>query len=97
MIGHTYWVWIWYGILGIGLVGLVPALHWGRRTHWRNLDELLRATGTVTVSTGMILLLRQHTPVFGYLLLFVSLVMFIAAFVVGRRGEHEHPYTRSDD
>jgi len=26
-----------------GLLGLGASAHWGRRTHWRNVDEVLRA------------------------------------------------------
>ena len=55
--GYIIWVWIWAAILLLGLAGLVGAAVWGRRTNWRNLDEVLRGLGTVSVSSGMLLLL----------------------------------------
>jgi len=93
MIGQTYWVWIWYGILLMGFFGLVPAIHWGRITRWRNLDELLRALGTIVVSIGMLLLLQGVWPALGYLLLVLALGLFVSAFVFGRRIEHDHPHS----
>jgi hypothetical protein len=85
--GHQYWLWIWYGILVLGLLGFFPAVHWGRQTHWKNLDELLRGAGTIMVSLGMILLLRQVLEILAYLLLFAALGCFIGAFVLGRKVE----------
>ncbi|MEP6572242.1 MAG: hypothetical protein ABJD11_06085 [Gemmatimonadota bacterium] len=87
--GHQYWLWIWYGILLLGLLGFFPAVHWGRQTHWKNMDELLRATGTILVSLGMILLLRQFLELVAYVLLFLALGCFIGAFVLGRKMEGE--------
>jgi mannose/fructose/N-acetylgalactosamine-specific phosphotransferase system component IIC len=87
--GHDYWLWIWYGILVLGLLGFFPAVHWGRQTHWKNKDELLRATGTILVSVGMILLLWQIWNLFAYLLLGFALACFVGAFIIGRRLEEE--------
>ena len=47
---RTYWIAIWYGILFLGLLGLWSSIYWGRRSQWKNVDELLRAIGTITVS-----------------------------------------------
>jgi hypothetical protein len=85
VIGRRYWILIWYGILLLGLLGLVPSLYWGRRTHWRNLDELIRACGTIFVSIGMLLLLNRVAGWAGEFLLIVALGCFIAAFVLGRK------------
>ena len=89
MFGKRYWIWIWYAILAIGIIGLVPALQWGRQTNWRNLDEVLRAFGTICASIGMLLLLKEIVGALGYALLIVALVVFISAFVWGRRLELE--------
>ena len=83
--GRRFWNLIWYGILLLGLLGLVSSLYWGRRTHWKNSDELIRAIGTITVSVGMLFLLNHIVPLLGQLLLFIALVCFIVAFVLGRR------------
>lgn len=85
--GRTYWVWIWVAILLLGIAGFVPAVNWGRYTHWKNVDEILRGGGTILVSIGMILLLTSTLPILGFLLLFVSLLLFVAAFIVGRKDE----------
>ncbi len=85
--GKRYWVIIWVIFLVVGAVGLAASVYWGRRTHWRNLDELLRALGTVLVSGGMILLLEQLAGGLGTVLLVVALACFIGAFVTGRRIE----------
>ena len=85
--GATYWIWIWVGILILGVAGFVPAVNWGRYTSWRNLDEILRGAGTILVSFGMIFLLQQIFQIFASLLLFLSLVMFVSAFIVGRKQD----------
>jgi hypothetical protein len=69
----------------VGAVGLAASRYWGKRTGWRNLDEVLRALGTVLVSGGMILLLQQVAGALGTVLLVVALACFIGAFVTGRR------------
>ena len=85
--GRDYWVWIWIGILVLGVAGFVPAVNWGRYTHWKNLDEILRGGGTIFVSVGMILLLSNQVPILGSLLLFLALIQFVAAFVIGRKPD----------
>ena len=87
ILGRSYWVWIWVGILVLGLAGFVPAVNWGRYTRWKNLDEILRGGGTIVVSVGMILLLEQLLPIFATVLLVVALAMFVAAFVLGRKQQ----------
>lgn len=84
MIGKRYWIVIWWGILALGVVGLVGAIHWGLKTKWRNLDEVLRGVGTIAVSAGMILLLKQTGGGAGVTLLLASLIAFILAFAIGR-------------
>jgi hypothetical protein len=85
--GKRYWIIIWVVFLVVGAVGLAASVYWGRRTGWRNLDEVLRALGTVLVSAGMILLLQQVAGALGTVLLVVALACFIGAFVTGRRIE----------
>jgi hypothetical protein len=95
--GRRYWIWIWYGILVIGMVGLVTALYWGRRTEWKNLDEILRAVGTITVSLGMLLLLHGTGGGSGETLLIVALTSFVLAFVLGRRIDDRRPSDLDQD
>lgn len=83
--GRSYWIAIWYGILFLGMLGLWSSLYWGRQTHWKNVDELLRAIGTISVSTGMLLLLNGLVTFFGQLLLLVALICFVVAFILGRK------------
>jgi hypothetical protein len=98
VIGRRYWIWIWYGILAIGIVGLVTALYWGRRTGWKNLDEIARAIGTITVSVGMILLLQGWGgSAFGVALLIIALFSFILAFVLGRNVDADRPGDHDPD
>lgn len=87
LIGHRWWILIWYAILTIGIVGLLASLYWARQTHWRNLDEILRAIGTITVSLGMLLFLRGVGGGAAETLLLAALLSFVLAFVVGRRPE----------
>jgi hypothetical protein len=83
--GRRYWIVIWYGILLLGLLGLWASIYWGRQTRWKNLDELLRAIGTITVSVGMLLLLNRIAEGVGQVLLVVSLISFVLAFIYGRK------------
>lgn len=83
--GRQYWILIWYGILALGLLGLWAGVFWGRRTGWENLDEVLRAIGTIAVSVGMLLLLHDRGGWLGEALLVGSLLSFILALVYGRR------------
>jgi predicted MFS family arabinose efflux permease len=77
--GATVWIGIWVALLLLGAGGLLGALSWGRRAHWRNLDEVLRGLGTVAVSCGMLLLLIGRETVLAIFLLFLSLALFTAA------------------
>src|ERR1043166_5280307 len=56
VVGRRFWIVIWYGILFLGVLGLGASIYWGRQTHWKNTDELLRAIGTIAVSAGGVLL-----------------------------------------
>jgi hypothetical protein len=87
--GLRYWILIWYGILLLGVVGLGGALYWGRKTHWKNLDEVFRGVGTIVVSVGMLLLLYQVQIGVGQLLLVLALACFVLAFIFGRRVQRK--------
>jgi vacuolar-type H+-ATPase subunit I/STV1 len=95
--GRRYWIVIWYGILLLGLLGLLASIYWGRQTRWKNLDELLRSIGTITVSVGMLLLLNRVAESVGQVLLVVSLVSFVLAFIYGRKHPVPEPPPESDD
>jgi len=82
--GRRYWVWIWWGILALGVVGLVGAIHWGLQTRWKNLDEVLRGIGTIAVSAGMLLLLNSTGGGAGETLMVAAMIAFILAFAIGR-------------
>ena len=84
MFGKRYWIWIWWGIMALGVVGLIGAIHWGLQTKWKNLDEVLRGVGTIAVSAGMILLLKQTGGGAGETLMLAALIAFILAFALGR-------------
>jgi hypothetical protein len=84
MIGKRYWIWIWWGILALGVIGLIGAVHWGIKTRWRNLEEVLRGVGTITVSAGMLLLLHGSGGGAGETLLLAALIAFILAFALAR-------------
>jgi hypothetical protein len=96
MIGRRYWILIWWGILALGVVGLVGAIHWGLQTKWRNLDEVLRGIGTIAVSVGMILLLKQTGGGAGETLLLAALIAFILAFALGREKKPIPPHPPED-
>lgn len=93
--GRRFWILIWYAILLVGLAGLWSSIYWGRETHWKNLDELLRATGTIAVSAGMLLLLYGVAGWLGQALLVIALGLFVVAFFLGRR--QPPPGARHDD
>ncbi|HEU5168890.1 MAG TPA: hypothetical protein VFU46_00045 [Gemmatimonadales bacterium] len=99
--GRKYWIVIWYGILFLGVLGLWASLYWARRTAWKNVDEVLRAVGTILVSVGMLLLLHKPAgPLWettGEILLVDALICFVAAFILGRRGERERAARRSGE
>lgn len=84
--GARFWILIWYGILLLGVTGLGGALFWGKRTQWKNLDEIFRGVGTMAVSIGMLLLLYGVGIGVGQFLLILALTCFILAFILGRRG-----------
>jgi hypothetical protein len=83
--GRGIWIAIWFGILLLGVAGLGGAVFWGRRTQWKNLDEVFRGIGTIAVSAGMLFLLHGVLEMAGQLLLVVALACFILAFLFGRR------------
>ena len=95
--GRNFWIIIWFGIMLLGLLGLGASIYWARETHWKNLDELLRAIGTIVVSTGMILLLYGVATSFGQVLLGVALVCFVLAFIYGRKLSANHPDQADQD
>jgi len=84
IVGRRYWILIWYGFLLVGLAGAVASAYWGRRTHGRNLDEILRALATVILSVGMLFLLYGVADLAARVLLGVAIALFLAAFWVGR-------------
>lgn len=85
MLGSSgFWIIVWFGIFLLGIVGLWASLSGGKRLHWRNLDELLRAIGTMMVSGGMLLLLYGVLPHVATGLLGLALGVFVAAFVAGQ-------------
>lgn len=92
--GRQYWILIWYGILALGVLGLWAGVFWGRRTAWKNLDEVLRACGTIAVSAGMLLLLYDRGGWLGEALLVTALLAFIMALISARRQPRER---RDDD
>jgi len=91
--GQRFWILIWYGILLLGVIGLGGALFWGKRTQWKNLDEIFRGIGTMAVSIGMLLLLYRVGIGVGQFLLIFALTCFILAFILGRRGGPARPAT----
>lgn len=95
IIGYRWWILIWYGILTIGVVGLLASLYWARETRGRNLDEILRAIGTISVSLGMLLFLKEVAWGAAQALLVAALLSFVLAFVMGRRDGHRS--TDEDD
>ena len=83
--GRGFWIVVWYGIMLLGLLGFGASIYWGRETNWKNLDELLRAIGTIVVSSGMLLLLYGVATGFGQALLVLALFCFVGAFIFGRK------------
>jgi hypothetical protein len=87
LLGRQIWIWVWVGLLVLGVLGLYGAIQWGRETHWRNLDEVLRGAGTVSVSLGMIFFLAGRVQLFGLGLILLALACFVSAFIVGKRSD----------
>ncbi len=83
--GRWIWVWVWAALLIVGLLGLAGALQWGRETHWKNMDEILRGLGTVLVSLGMIFFLKGISQLGGIILAFLALACFVAAMLASKR------------
>ena len=83
--GRGFWIIVWFGIMLLGLLGFGASIYWGRETNWKNLDELLRAVGTILVSSGMLLLLYGVATSLGQALLVVALFCFVGAFIFGRK------------
>lgn len=97
IIGRRWWIIIWYLILALGVLGLVMAVNWGRQVHWRNLDEILRGIGTISVSVGMLLLLNgTGGGGAAQTLLLAALIAFILAFLAGRERERRPPRSSDD-
>ncbi|HPF61664.1 MAG: hypothetical protein AB7N73_11245 [Gemmatimonadales bacterium] len=91
IIGRRWWILIWYGILLLGVAGLLAAINWGRQTKWRNTDEILRGIGTIAVSVAFLMLLKgTRGGGAAQTLLLAALIAFVLAFVVGREQE-KHP------
>jgi hypothetical protein len=95
--GRGFWILVWYGILALGLIGLWASVLWGRRLKWQNLDEFLRAIGTVQVSIGMLMLLYGVAVQVATGLLGLAFGVFVAAFVAGRNFASEHRRRDDDD
>ena len=99
VVGRRFWNLNCYAILQLGVAGLLPSIYWGRRTHWKNSDEVIRAIGTITASVGMLILLNNWAGLVGQVLMVVALICFVLAFVLGRRAEErgERPEHPADD
>jgi len=89
--GRRYWILIWYGFLLVGVAGAVASAYWGRRTHGRNLGEILRAFATILLSIGMLLQLQDVAVLAGRVLLGVALALFLGAFWADRAKHRQHP------
>jgi hypothetical protein len=84
--GLSYWILICFGILLLGALGLASSIQWAQKTEWKNLDEVLRAAGTVIASIGMIILLEypfSPMPEIGYGLLGSAVTCFAIASLLG--------------
>lgn len=91
IVGRRYWIWVWFGILALGVFGLAGAIHWGIQTRWRNLEEVLRGIGTICVSVGMLLLLYHLSWGAAEALLLAALIAFVLAFLAGRERKPPDP------
>jgi hypothetical protein len=97
IIGRRWWILIWYGILFLGVAGLLVAINWGRQVKWRNVDEILRGIGTIAVSASFLMLLNgTGGGGAAQTLLLAALISFILAFVIGREHEREAARSPSD-
>ncbi len=91
VLGRQVWIFIWYGILLLGVVGLGAAVHWGYQTRWANREEILRGIGTITVSVGFLFLLYGVGGGAGYTLMIAALIAFVLAFIYGRDSRRPPP------
>jgi hypothetical protein len=81
ILGLRFWIFAWYVILLMGALGLLGAWAWGRRTGWRNRDEVVRGFGTILLSIGMLFLLTGTALKLGAGLVGLATVTFIVAFL----------------
>lgn len=95
--GRPIWIAIWYGILLLGVLGLWASIYWGRQTHWKNLDELVRSFGTICAAVGMLLLLNGVGGGAAETLLVIALLGFVIAFVLSRRRTRAAQAAREAD
>lgn len=85
IIGLRFWIFAWYVILLMGVLGLMGAWAWGRCVRWRNRDEVVRGIGTICLSAGMLLLLHGVMPRFGATLVGLATGLFIVAYLQGSK------------
>ena len=85
ILGLRFWIFAWYVILLIGAMGLLGAWAWGRRTGWRNRDEIVRGFGTILLSVGMLFLLHGIALRVGAGLVGLATATFVVAFLQGSR------------
>ena len=69
----------------VGAMGLLGAWAWGRRTGWRNRDEIVRGFGTIFLSVGMLLLLHGIALRVGAGLVGLATATFVVAFLQGSK------------
>lgn len=85
ILGLGFWIFAWYVILLVGTLGLLGAWAWGRRTGWRNRDEIVRGFGTIFLSLGMLLLLYGTALRLGASLVGLATGAFVVAFLQGSK------------
>jgi hypothetical protein len=85
ILGLRFWIFAWYVILLVGAMGLLGAWAWGRRTGWRNRDEIVRGAGTIILSLGMLLLLHGTALGVGAGLVGLATGAFVVAFLLGSK------------
>ena len=85
ILGLRFWIFAWYVILLVGAMGLLGAWAWGRRTGWRNRDEIVRGFGTIFLSMGMLLLLHGIALRVGAGLVGLATGAFVVAFLQGSK------------
>ena len=85
ILGLRFWIFAWYVILLVGAMGLLGAWAWGRRTGWRNRDEVVRGFGTIVLSLGMLLLLNGIAIRLAAGLVGLATGCFIVAFLQGSK------------